>query len=155
MKYDWWIFGGIVIGVVFGISLFQTVFSTEKVRPKSLLSASEYKTCLDHLRKLDAALGQYAADHNGYLPPENGAAGLEYLRKSGLVTDDALFICPGSGLPPLKSGPLTEDHCSYAFYGRTRLPGKAEELLLLDKPGNHPGEAYHAVHADRTIESRE
>lgn len=95
-------------------------------------------SCRSNLKKIYYALCGYANDNGGFLPPENGAEGLDYLRRGGYVTDCRTFLCPVAKLKFAEQGRLTEQGCSYIYYGGGALGGR-EIVIVTDKPGNHGG----------------
>ena len=113
-------------------------------------------SCSVNLKQLGIALAQYAGDHDGRLPPENGAAGLNSLLQDGISMDPAICICRESGYIRIAAGErLTEGHCSYIFYGGGRLDDrKGDAILIMDKPGNHAKQEYIVLYANGTVVRR-
>ena len=77
-----WFFSILCLSVLFLILIPEPV---GRIRPKAALIA-----CRSNLRQIHTALKLYAGDHNGFLPPENGAAGLNYLIRGEYLTDRAI-----------------------------------------------------------------
>ncbi len=141
-----WFFSILCLSVLFLILIPEPV---GRIRPKAALIA-----CRSNLRQIHTALKLYAGDHNGFLPPENGAAGLNYLIRGEYLTDRAIYVCTwqGSRRHPQKAE-LTEEECGYIFYGGGRLSEISRLPLLMDKPGNHPKQMYNVLYTDGTYES--
>lgn len=109
-------------------------------------------SCSVNLKQLGIALAQYAGENDGWLPPENGAAGMEHLRSAGYLTDCSIYRCPFSGIRPAKNGELNENNCDYVYYGGGKLTDRPERsILMIDKPGRHPDRSYHILHLDGTV----
>lgn len=104
--------------------------------PKDLVPERTKRAgCAVNLRKLMAALNAYEQQY-GAMPPDPGEKGLELLRKTNLLPDPYALLCPGDRRSPMPAGEtLTADHCSYNY----TPPENESEIILRDKPGNHPG----------------
>ena len=95
-------------------------------------------SCRSSIKQIYLALKQYSMDYSGNLPPANGAAGLEYLRKYDYMTDYAVYICPstmtrkGTGTQP-----LTEDIVDYVYIGGLNEKSDPNSIILYDKASNH------------------
>ncbi len=94
--------------------------------------------CGSLLRSIGLSLQQYAMDFDGYFPPLSGVAGLNLLIETEYLTDRGCYICPSHKLPRA-AGKLTEDHCGYIYNGGLRIDSPPDTILMVDKPGNHPG----------------
>ena len=72
----------------------------------------------------------------GTMPPFPEEKGLDLLRKTGLLTDPFLLLCPGDGTctPVPLDEPLTPDHCGYLY----TPPVHADDVILQDRRENHP-----------------
>ena len=111
--------------------------------------------CCGGLKQVGLALRMYAQDNDGWFPPEDGAAGLNELLRQGCLTDASLYVCPGDSRQKLTSGKLTEEHCSYLYFGGLRaLESSREEILVADKPENHGGKFRHRLHVGGHISTR-
>ena len=108
-------------------------------------------TCASAMKCIGFSLQQYAMDYSGYFPPENGAAGLEYLRKYDYLCDYAVFICPSTKTVCGKDKqPLTEETVDYVYIGGLTDKSDPKSPILYDKPGNHE-DFGNVVFADGTV----
>lgn len=108
--------------------------------------------CYSGLKQIGLSLRIYALDNDGFFPAADGAAGLNELFRQGYLTDTALYVCPGDSRQKLTSGELTEEHCSYLYFGGLHtLESSREEILVADKPENHGGKFRHRLHVDGYI----
>jgi hypothetical protein len=95
-------------------------------------------SCASNIKNIWLALKQYAADYSGYFPPENGADGLEYLRKCGYLDFRVIYICPRTNTVRGKgTQPLTEDTVDYVYIGGLNEKSAPNTPILYDKLGNH------------------
>jgi len=100
--------------------------------------SSRRMACASNIRNIKFALQQYATDYSGYFPPENGAAGLEYLRKYDYLTDYSAYTCPSTKTARGKANqPLTEETVDYVYAGGLTDKSGPNLPVLYDKPGNH------------------
>ena len=78
-------------------------------------------------------------DYSGYFPPENGAAGLEYLRKYDYLTAYSVYVCPSGKTAKGKDNnqPLTEQTVDYVYVGGLNEKSDPNAPILYDKSGNH------------------
>lgn len=88
------------------------------------------------LKQIGLSLKQYAADNADFFPPEDNAKGLELIRKLDYLADYDSYICPDTKKQRGK-GPLTENSCSYVYFGGFRDDRNPRIPLAFDKPGNH------------------
>jgi len=115
-------------------------FPVIKTLPKlgSAREKAKRISCASNLRQIVLALQQYAMDFNGWYPPQNGAAGLEILRREEYLSDYKIYVCPST---PDKAGsgnqPLTEDNISYEYYGGSRNDSPKGSVVLRDRNLNH------------------
>jgi len=95
-------------------------------------------SCASNLKCIKLALQQYAMDYADNFPPENGAAGLEYLRKYDYLTDYAVYACPSTMTARGKNNqPLTEENIDYVYIGGLNDKSDPNTPILYDKPNNH------------------
>ena len=107
--------------------------------------------CCFNQRAIWMALQAYADDFGGFYPPENGAVGLNRLLDGKYVIDKTIYICPWNQ-PGRGEGPLTEEDCDYIYYGGGRAGERKPFVLIMDKPGNHPGYMYCVTHSDGSVQ---
>ena len=95
-------------------------------------------SCSSNLKQIYLSLKQYAEDYAGYYPPENGAAGLEVLRKNDYLTDYSVYICPSTLTVGGKGNqPLTEENMNYVYIGGLNTKSDPNLPLMYDKSNNH------------------
>ena len=95
-------------------------------------------SCASNLKQIYLSLQQYAMDYNGFYPPENGAAGLEYLRCNDYLTDYGIYLCPSTTTTKGKEKqPLTEDNVDYVYVGGLNEKSAPDTPILYDKLVNH------------------
>lgn len=131
--------------VLFGFFLSGPCVASEKAR---LIS------CRANLQQIWNALQAYASDNKNFLPPENGAAGLNYLIEGKYLDNRSIYVCPGRSRPAGKFQELTEENCDYIYYGGGEQSYDRKGILLMDKPGNHPEQKYNILYYNGEIESR-
>ncbi|MFA7230023.1 MAG: DUF1559 domain-containing protein [Victivallaceae bacterium] len=90
--------------------------------------------CASNLNQIGLALKQYAEDYDDFYPPENGAAGLEVLRKKGYLKINCIYTCPMRGQ---EKKPLTEDNVDYVYVGGLKSTSDPNLPLAYDKANNH------------------
>lgn len=135
-----------VVGtVLFGFFLSGPCVASEKAR---LIS------CRANLQQIWNALQAYASDNKNFLPPGNGATGLNELLRRGYLAEPVLFHCPGRSGPAGEFQELTEENCDYIYYGGGEQSYDRKGILLMDKPGNHPEQKYNILYYNGEIESR-
>ena len=95
-------------------------------------------SCASNLKCITLAIQQYAMDYSGYFPPENGAAGLEYLRKYDYLTAYSGYVCPSGKTAKGKDNnqPLTEQTVDYVYVGGLNEKYDPNAPILYDKTGN-------------------
>ncbi|MFA7230022.1 MAG: DUF1559 domain-containing protein [Victivallaceae bacterium] len=116
------------------------VFFLYLCTPTNCRFREKYKriSCASNLKQIGLALQQYAEDYAGFYPPENGAAGLEVLRKNDYLTDYGIYICPSTTTTKGKDGqPLTEDNMDYIYIGGLKSTSDPNLPLAYDKAKNH------------------
>jgi len=115
--------------------------------------------CSGHLKKIGWALSMYADAHQGHLPPEDGAKGLDYLLRENFLNatnDVAVFLCPYDQIRH-KAGvgePLTEDSVSYVYKGSLWQPGSPANAVPIcwDKIENHRSIGLNVLFKDGHVE---
>jgi len=123
------VFNIIVIALLWGIISNNEGCSSEKSRRIA---------CAGNLKQIQLALKLYSMDYSGYFPPENGAAGLDCLRKNDYLNDCALVVCSSTKTTPTKSSQaLTEDTVDYVYVGGLNEKSAPNTPILYDKSGNH------------------
>lgn len=92
--------------------------------------------CTNNLKQIGVALMMYENDHKCF-PKQSGFAGLEELRKEAFDEPRA-FVCPSSGKTPAKNGePLSEENCSYIYFGGLTSTSATHLPIVMEIPGNH------------------
>ena len=95
-------------------------------------------SCASNIKQIHLALKQYAQDYSGKFPPENGAAGLEYLRKYDYLTEYSIYTCQSTKTVLGKNNqPLTEAIVDYVYVGGLNEKSDPNAPILYDKSGNH------------------
>jgi prepilin-type processing-associated H-X9-DG protein len=127
----------IVVGFILAIVLlgvagiFLPKYGTARPKARKI-------SCASNLKQIGLALKQYSMDYDDNFPAENGAAGLELLRRNNYLTDYKIYTCPSASI---KSGsgtaPLTEPSVSYVFRGGLTETDPADSAICWDKPDNH------------------
>jgi len=100
-------------------------------------------SCTSNLKQIGLSLAQYAGDYDSRLPQGLGAAGLEQLRSTGILTDYKIYICP-STVTSAQTGTLAlvESTCDYAFcggmiLGDSAMFGRSDSGISCDKNGSN------------------
>ena len=144
----WWQFWCFLAVLVCGLCLalmFLPAF-------QSSCRKNELFFCRRNMRAVWESLQIYAVDNEGFLPPENGTAGFNYLYRGGYLTDRACSRSPVyagiSDSPPA----IKELECDYIFYGGGEFNTGEKRILLMDKPGNHRGKGDSVLYSDGTGE---
>ncbi len=115
---------------------------------------SRITACCSNQKQIWMALQAYANDFGGFYPPENGVAGLKRLEAGGYVIGRSIYVCPWNSLRR-QEGPLSEESCDYIYYGGGRMGLKSPRVVLMDKPGNHPGRTYCVTRSDGSVQCKE
>jgi hypothetical protein len=84
-------------------------------------------SCTSNLKQIYMSLEQYAADSEGFLPPE-----LKTLQESDYLSDSAIYRCPSRTRP-------NAEFSDYLYFGRDRKLKDPPFLLVRDRDKNHPG----------------
>ena len=111
--------------------------------------------CSSNLKQIHLALQLYAADYAGNYPPENGAAGLEVLRKNDYLTNCAVYHCPSVTMECQDNPTLTEENVDYVYIGGLNIKSDRNLPLMYDKANNHGGYFGNVLFADGTIKAIE
>ncbi|OQA76640.1 MAG: hypothetical protein BWY31_04628 [Lentisphaerae bacterium ADurb.Bin242] len=83
--------------------------------------------CGSNLKSIYLSMEQYAADYDGFFPPE-----LKTLHDSGYLSDDRVYRCTSRTRP-------NAEFSDYLYFGRGRKLKEPPFLLMRDRDGNHPG----------------
>ncbi len=115
--------------------------------------------CTNNLKRIGMALTKYADAHQGQLPPEDGAKGLDYLLREGFLgkTNDAtVFLCPWDEIrhAARPGAALTEDSVSYVYKGSLWQPGSSANAVPIcwDKIVNHHSIGVNVLFKDGHVE---
>lgn len=133
------------------LGLLNMIYGGCRIRrnPRAMLIS-----CQSNMKHIRNALVCYAIDYDGFLPPENGAAGLNYLIEGKYLDNRSIYVCPGRSGPAGEFQELTEENCDYIYYGGGEQSYDRKGILLMDKPGNHPEQKYNILYYNGEIESR-
>lgn len=114
--------------------------------------------CPSNLVQIGLALGFYADDHDGHLPPETGVRGLVTLTNqfSSVAHLSSVLHCYADKTRHVADPgePITEDTCSYIYVPTTWQAGTNTNLLPVcwDKPGNHGTSGMNVLFNDGHVE---
>ncbi|OQA88655.1 MAG: hypothetical protein BWY31_00253 [Lentisphaerae bacterium ADurb.Bin242] len=106
-----------------------------------LLSCTDYSeisrriSCISRLKVIGLSLNQYAAENNGYFPPD-----LETLS-----LDKASIRCPGG---------RNDSDCgsNYRYHGKGKKNTDEPFIIVEDRPENHPGTFHGILYSDGQAE---
>ncbi len=115
-------------------------------------------SCTSNLKQIGLAIKQYAIDYQDRLPNENGAGGLELLRKNDFLTDYGVYICPstthtkGKGTVSLIDTTLgaNGNKDTDAVVDKTAVTSYAFAGGMLEGASGTYGNADSGIAADRT-----
>ena len=115
--------------------------------------------CLSNLKQIGLALAMYADEYRGQLPPENGAKGLDYLLRTGILDKTNglnIFHCQkDSGRLVARAGkPPTEDTVSYVYKPGPWQPAiyTNDVPICWDKPENHGTQGLNVLFNDGHVQ---
>lgn len=110
-----------------------------------------------NLKQIGLGLAMYALDRGDLLPTEDGAAGLEALRKNEYLIDPCVYVSPLDSVrkPAEKGAALTEANSSYVYFGgvelrKLRSPSKMPTAF--EKPDTWQENAFYILFADGHVE---
>lgn len=110
-----------------------------------------------NLKQIGVGLAMYALDKGDLLPAEDGAAGLEVLRKNQYLIDPLVYVSPLDSVrkPAEKGAALTEANSSYVYFGgvelrKLRSPSKMPTAF--EKPDTWQENAFYILFADGHVE---
>lgn len=86
----------------------------------------------------------YAEEYDGYFPPQDGAEGLELLRKSGILENPHMYTCYDSNrYKAARNGqPLKENNVGFVYRGGLRSDSPPVTAVAWDKPFNYDKFGY-------------
>jgi len=110
-----------------------------------------------NLKQIGLGLAMYALDKGDLLPAEDGAAGLEALRKNQYLIDPRVYVSPldSARKPAEKDAALTEANSSYVYLGgvelrKLRSPSKMPTAF--EKPDTWQENTFYVLFADGHVE---
>lgn len=110
-----------------------------------------------NLKQIGLGLAMYALDKGDLLPAEDGAAGLEALRKNQYLIDPRVYVSPldSARKPAEKDAALTEANSSYVYFGgvelrKLRSPSKMPTAF--EKPDTWQENTFYVLLADGHVE---
>ena len=117
-------------------------------QPERKRVEADFRDCADNLKQVYKALLMYQEKYDVF-PPEPDTEGLNYLFKQGFDRDLTHFVCPGTETQT--RGELREDTLSYYYYPPKNGVPAADDLIIADHPGNHPGGEIQLLFGDGTV----
>ncbi|NOY75339.1 MAG: protein kinase [Kiritimatiellaeota bacterium] len=116
-----------------------SVVEKKKTIADSAREERNRKACANNLKQIGTALLMYANVFKTKFPEKSGAAGLDDLRKNGIIEIPQIFACPSTGhVAAAPNAPITEEACDYVYVG-----GLSSEYsdphtpIAWSKPENH------------------
>lgn len=130
---------GVVTGFLGSTIIFIAILSAMLLPALSQAKENARRiSCASNLKGIGLALRMYSMDNNEQFPPEDGAAGLEYLRKGGYLENAKIYVCPSCDTVPAAPGePLTEETVDYVYRGGLSESDSVDLGLICDKAENH------------------
>jgi prepilin-type processing-associated H-X9-DG protein len=112
-------------------------------------SEARRPSCESNLKQIGVALAMYADAHQGHLPSEDGAKGLDYLRRENVLRNLTVFVCPSDTTRRVaqQGELLAEGTCSYV-YVPTAWQSGTDTPVCWDKDGNHRGKGVNVLFND-------
>jgi prepilin-type processing-associated H-X9-DG protein len=149
MKRDKTVGALLILGIV-GAIVFLSFLGTGSPR------IVQRSNCFSNLKQIGLGLGMYADAHQGGLPAENGAKGLDHLVQEQILTKLEVFVCSRDRRRRVAQlgAPLTEDNCSYVYHPAVWQSGTDTNLLPVcwDKPGNHGANGFNVLFNDGHVQ---
>lgn len=110
-----------------------------------------------NLKQIGLGLAMYVSDKGDRFPAEDGAAGLDALRKNGYLTDPRVYVSPADSgrKPAAKGAALTEANCSIVYFGgldvkKLRAPSRMPTAF--EKPDAWQDNTLYVLFADGHVE---
>ena len=120
------------------ISMGIILFLSAVILLSALRECARRTSCVGNMTQIGLALRMYSNANNEQFPHLDGIEGLELLRKSGVLENPNLFVCPYSGTKPGKFGePLTAETVDYVYRGGYSERDNVDISILYDKKHNH------------------
>lgn len=110
-----------------------------------------------NLKQIGLGLAMYGLDKGDLLPAEDGAAGLEALRKNQYLIDPRVYVSPldSARKPAEKGAALTEANCSYVYLGGLelrKLRSPSRMPTVFEKPDVWQDNTLYVLFADGHVE---
>ena len=137
------------LGVLLLLILFcLLLFLIYLPQPEAKRVKADLSDCEKNLKMVYAALLAYQEKY-GAFPSERDTAGLDLLFQNQFDRDLTHFVCPGT--PTQTRGELRDDTLSYYYFPPKNGKPSADELILSDHPGNHPGGLIQLLYGDGSV----
>jgi len=143
--------GFTLVELLVAISILALLSSLTYPAVRMAIEASRRAKCSEHLRQIGQLLITTSLDRSGW-PYKGGASGAEtmaLLYESGIVGEEDLFNCPGSGMrcTDLES---IRTSCSFAFRAGARsLPTGAKAVpIACDRSVDHHKDGINILYSD-------
>ena len=106
--------------------------------------------CTNNLKMIGQAIMMYESDYKSF-PEQSGVAGLEKIR-SMYLDEPKCFVCPSSKKTPAAPGEkLTEETCSYIYFGGLTAASSSSLPIVIEKPGNHDPKKIAYLRIDGSV----
>lgn len=119
-------------------------------QPEAKRVKADLSECAENLKKIHSAILAYQEKY-GVFPPDPDTRGLDLLFQDHIDRDLTHFVCPGT--PTQTRGELRDDTLSYYYFPPEKGRPSANELILSDHPGNHPGGLIQLLYGDGSVRS--
>jgi prepilin-type processing-associated H-X9-DG protein len=114
--------------------------------------------CASNMRQMGQGVLLYANDHKGKYPQNVGE-----LAQTDILQQWEIYVCPDAGIAPpppdvqkdpKKFSPWINQNATYVYLGATmNNTNPADQVLMYEKPGNHPGrQGLNVLYNDGHVE---